>query len=132
MPVQRKCRYHAATRRAGCPPRAASHATNRLKVCRARSWGRARLPRRWRRSSTSPPRSWSSDAGNVCLDNQKRRIVLRHIQLPIRNDQKLADLLGAVTTILQGGVPTSNLNALMYISYTRAAQNRCLVVPRKE
>ena len=42
-------------------------------------------------------------AGNAARDNKKTRIVPRHIQLAIRNDEELNKLFGGVT-IAQGGV----------------------------
>ena len=42
-------------------------------------------------------------AGNAARDNKKNRIVPRHIQLAIRNDEELSKLLGTVT-IASGGV----------------------------
>ena len=42
-------------------------------------------------------------AGNAARDNKKTRIVPRHIQLAIRNDEELNKLLSHVT-IAQGGV----------------------------
>jgi histone H2A len=42
-------------------------------------------------------------AGNAARDNKKSRIVPRHIQLAVRNDEELNKLLGGVT-ISQGGV----------------------------
>eukprot|EP00877_Chromochloris_zofingiensis_P004624 jgi/Chrzof1/14162/Cz08g27130.t1 len=42
-------------------------------------------------------------AGNAARDNKKNRIVPRHIQLAIRNDEELSKLLGEVT-IASGGV----------------------------
>ena len=42
-------------------------------------------------------------AGNAARDNKKTRIVPRHLQLAIRNDEELSKLLGNVT-IAQGGV----------------------------
>ncbi|XP_034990357.1 histone H2A.J-like [Zootoca vivipara] len=42
-------------------------------------------------------------AGNAARDNKKARIVPRHLQLAIRNDQELNKLLAKVT-IAQGGV----------------------------
>jgi histone H2A len=42
-------------------------------------------------------------AGNAARDNKKTRIVPRHIQLAVRNDEELSKLLGGVT-IANGGV----------------------------
>ena len=42
-------------------------------------------------------------AGNAARDNKKTRIVPRHIQLAVRNDEELNKLLGSVT-IASGGV----------------------------
>lgn len=42
-------------------------------------------------------------AGNAARDNKKTRIIPRHLQLAIRNDEELNKLLSGVT-ISQGGV----------------------------
>ena len=42
-------------------------------------------------------------SGNAARDNKKSRIVPRHIQLAVRNDEELSKLLGGVT-IASGGV----------------------------
>jgi histone H2A len=42
-------------------------------------------------------------AGNAARDNKKTRIIPRHLQLAVRNDEELNRLLGGVT-ISQGGV----------------------------
>ncbi|XP_075221663.1 histone H2A-like [Lycorma delicatula] len=42
-------------------------------------------------------------AGNAARDNKKTRIIPRHLQLAIRNDEELSKLLSGVT-IAQGGV----------------------------
>ena len=42
-------------------------------------------------------------AGNAARDNKKTRIVPRHIQLAVRNDEELNKLMGGVT-IAAGGV----------------------------
>ena len=42
-------------------------------------------------------------AGNAARDNKKSRIIPRHIQLAVRNDEELNKLFGSVT-IAQGGV----------------------------
>ena len=50
-------------------------------------------------------------AGNAARDNKKTRIVPRHIQLAIRNDEELNKLLSGVT-IAQGGV-LPNIQAVL-------------------
>ncbi|BFZ60850.1 histone H2A [Saitoella coloradoensis] len=51
-------------------------------------------------------------AGNAARDNKKTRIIPRHLQLAIRNDEELNKLLGSVT-IAQGGVlPSIHSNLL--------------------
>uniref|UniRef100_A0ACD5WE13 Uncharacterized protein n=2 Tax=Avena sativa TaxID=4498 RepID=A0ACD5WE13_AVESA len=50
-------------------------------------------------------------AGNAARDNKKNRIVPRHIQLAVRNDEELSKLLGAVT-IANGGV-LPNINQVL-------------------
>ena len=42
-------------------------------------------------------------AGNAARDNKKSRIIPRHLQLAIRNDEEFNKLLGSVT-LAQGGV----------------------------
>ena len=42
-------------------------------------------------------------AGNAARDNKKSRIIPRHLQLAVRNDEELNKLLAGVT-IAQGGV----------------------------
>eukprot|EP00798_Chlamydomonas_sp_ICE-L_P015879 gene15879-biopygen24892 len=42
-------------------------------------------------------------AGNAARDNKKTRIIPRHVQLAIRNDEELSKLLDSVT-IANGGV----------------------------
>jgi histone H2A len=48
-------------------------------------------------------------AGNAARDNKKTRIIPRHIQLAVRNDEELSKFLGKVT-IASGGV-LPNLHA---------------------
>ncbi|KAJ9534043.1 hypothetical protein QJQ45_002052 [Haematococcus lacustris] len=50
-------------------------------------------------------------AGNAARDNKKTRIVPRHIQLAVRNDEELSKLLGQVT-IASGGV-LPNIQAVL-------------------
>ncbi|KAH7373530.1 hypothetical protein KP509_17G060700 [Ceratopteris richardii] len=51
-------------------------------------------------------------AGNASRDNKKTRIVPRHIQLAVRNDEELSKLLGHVT-IANGGVLPNIQSALL-------------------
>jgi hypothetical protein len=76
-------------------------------------------------------------AGNAARDNKKTRIIPRHLQLAIRNDEELNKLLGHVT-IAQGGVlpnihqskffRASNVSAVLTIFQT-SSQRR---LPRVE
>ena len=50
-------------------------------------------------------------AGNAARDNKKSRIIPRHIQLAVRNDEELNKLLGSVT-IASGGV-LPNIHAVL-------------------
>ena len=50
-------------------------------------------------------------AGNASRDNKKTRIIPRHIQLAVRNDEELSKLLGSVT-IANGGV-LPNIHAVL-------------------
>ncbi|XP_070658158.1 histone H2A type 1-B-like [Bos indicus] len=50
-------------------------------------------------------------AGNAAWDNKKTRIIPRHLELAIRNDEELNKLLGRVT-IAQGGV-LPNIQAVL-------------------
>ena len=51
-------------------------------------------------------------AGNAARDNKKARIVPRHIQLAVRNDEELNKLLASVT-IASGGVLPNIHNVLL-------------------
>ncbi|KAK4045897.1 histone H2A [Microbotryomycetes sp. JL201] len=55
-------------------------------------------------------------AGNAARDNKKSRIIPRHLQLAIRNDEELNRLLGGVV-ISQGGV-LPNIHAELLPSKT--------------
>ena len=50
-------------------------------------------------------------AGNAAKDNKKSRIVPRHIQLAVRNDEELNRLLGKVTIAAGGVLP--NIHAVL-------------------
>ncbi|KAL6759788.1 histone H2A [Haematococcus lacustris] len=59
-------------------------------------------------------------AGNAARDNKKTRIVPRHIQLAIRNDEELSKLLGEVT-IASGGV-LPNIHAVLMPKKTKGKE----------
>merc|ERR1711988_284769 len=59
-------------------------------------------------------------AGNAARDNKKTRIIPRHLQLAIRNDDELNKLLGGVT-IAQGGV-LPNIQAVLLPKKTEKAK----------
>ena len=56
-------------------------------------------------------------AGNAARDNKKTRIIPRHIQLAVRNDEELSKLLSGVT-IASGG--------LLYAAFSRRCTERML------
>ncbi|CAN0014740.1 unnamed protein product, partial [Heterosigma akashiwo] len=58
-------------------------------------------------------------AGNAARDNKKTRIVPRHLQLAVRNDEELNKLLGGVT-IAQGGV-LPNIHTVLLPKKTKTA-----------
>eukprot|EP00057_Strongylocentrotus_purpuratus_P028683 XP_011683157.1 PREDICTED: late histone H2A.2.2-like [Strongylocentrotus purpuratus] len=58
-------------------------------------------------------------AGNAARDNKKSRIIPRHLQLAVRNDEELNKLLGGVT-IAQGGV-LPNIQAVLLPKKTSKA-----------
>ncbi|KAM3297628.1 hypothetical protein ACQJBY_039513 [Aegilops geniculata] len=51
-------------------------------------------------------------AGNAARDNKKNRIVPRHIQLAVRNDEELSRLLGSVTIAAGGVLPSIHATLL--------------------
>ncbi|KAE8774220.1 Histone H2AX [Hordeum vulgare] len=51
-------------------------------------------------------------AGNAARDNKKNRIVPRHIQLAVRNDEELSRLLGSVTIAAGGVLPSIHTTLL--------------------
>jgi histone H2A len=60
-------------------------------------------------------------AGNAARDNKKNRIIPRHIQLAIRNDEELSKLLGTVT-IAAGGVLPNIHSVLLPKKSKKAAE----------
>jgi histone H2A len=59
-------------------------------------------------------------AGNAARDNKKTRIIPRHIQLAIRNDEELSKLLGEVT-IASGGV-LPNIHSVLLPKKSKSAE----------
>jgi len=60
-------------------------------------------------------------AGNAARDNKKTRIIPRHLQLAIRNDEELNKLLSGVT-IAQGGV-LPNIQAVLLPKKTESKKS---------
>ena len=58
-------------------------------------------------------------AGNAARDNKKRRIVPRHLQLAVRNDEELNKLLRCVTIAGAGVLPNINSALIPKKSNTR-------------
>jgi len=60
-------------------------------------------------------------AGNAARDNKKTRIVPRHIQLAVRNDEELNKLFGGVTIAAGGVLPNIHTVLLPKTSSKEAA-----------
>jgi histone H2A len=65
-------------------------------------------------------------AGNAARDNKKRRIIPRHLQLAIRNDEELNKLLHEVT-ISQGGV-LPNIHQVLLPKKSKDAKVVCPIL----
>ncbi|XP_037323461.2 histone H2A [Pungitius pungitius] len=63
-------------------------------------------------------------AGNAARDNKKTRIIPRHLQLAVRNDEELNKLLGGVT-IAQGGVLPNIQSVLLPKKTEKPAPRPC-------
>ena len=61
-------------------------------------------------------------AGNAARNNKKSRIIPRHLQLAVRNDEELNKLLAGVT-IAQGGV-LPNIQAVLLPKKTKTAEKK--------
>ena len=60
-------------------------------------------------------------AGNAAKDNKRSRIIPRHIQLAVRNDEELNKLLGSVTIASGGVLPNIHATLLPKKSTTKAS-----------
>ena len=60
-------------------------------------------------------------AGNAARDNKKTRIIPRHIQLAVRNDEELNKLLGSVAIAGGGVLPNIHANLLPKKSQSKAS-----------
>ena len=60
-------------------------------------------------------------AGNAARDNKKSRIIPRHLQLAVRNDEELNRLMSGVT-IAQGGV-LPNIQSVLLPKKTKSKTN---------
>jgi histone H2A len=61
-------------------------------------------------------------AGNAAKDNKKSRIVPRHIQLAVRNDEELNKLMGGVTIAGGGVLPNVNPTLLPRVKAAKAGK----------
>ena len=61
-------------------------------------------------------------AGNAARDNKKQRIIPRHLQLAVRNDEELNKLLSGVTIAAGGVLP--NINAVLLPKKTKEAAKK--------
>ena len=62
-------------------------------------------------------------AGNAARDNKKARIIPRHLQLAVRNDEELNQVFAGIT-ISQGGVLPNILSVLLPKKSSKASQSQ--------
>merc|ERR1711953_1205422 len=67
-------------------------------------------------------------AGNAARDNKRQRIVPRHIQLAVRNDEELNKLMAGVT-IASGGV-LPNIHAVLLPKKNEKGQQKFALLPK--
>ncbi|XP_055085661.1 histone H2A isoform X2 [Periophthalmus magnuspinnatus] len=87
---------------------------------RGKTGGKARAKAKSRSSRAGLQFPILELAGNAARDNKKTRIIPRHLQLAVRNDEELNKLLGGVT-IAQGGV-LPNIQAVLLPKKTEKAK----------
>jgi histone H2A len=68
-------------------------------------------------------------AGNAARDNKKSRIVPRHLQLAVRNDEELNKLLGSVTIAAGGVLP--NIHAVLLPKKSKSKATESTPAPKK-
>ena len=61
-------------------------------------------------------------AGNAAKDHKKQRIIPRHIQLAVRNDEELNKFLGKVTIASGGVMPNIHSTLLPKVKGDKASQ----------
>jgi histone H2A len=69
-------------------------------------------------------------AGNASRDNKKSRIIPRHIQLAIRNDEELGKLLQGVTIAYGGVLP--NIHSVLLPKKSAAGTGEKAEKPEKK
>ena len=67
-------------------------------------------------------------AGNAARDNKKSRIIPRHVQLAVRNDEELSKLLGGVTIAAGGVLP--NIHAVLLPKKTEKEEGEKPAAPK--
>lgn len=71
-------------------------------------------------------------AGNAARDNQRCRLLPRHVQLAVQNDEELAKLFAHVI-IAEGGVlPNIPIALLPVLTRTKRPKKKSIAVPKKE
>lgn len=69
-------------------------------------------------------------AGNAARDNKKSRIIPRHLQLAIRNDDELGKLMHGVTIASGGVLPNINPVLLPKKSTANESQDKATKSPK--
>ena len=77
-------------------------------------------------------------AGNAARDNKKARIIPRHVQLAIRNDEELNKLLGNVTIASGGVLPNVRVSSrlrdlhLVVLTDPTSSQIHAVLLPKRK